>query len=246
MKTLLALSLLPMSLLLGACPCGAYSGGGDTMFRRGNDSMIVCTNGGYAATLSTGSLEGRYTRIDDRNLRGSIGESGAQAFTLTDAGDGTFGSPEFGPGWELLVLDQTDLDHASTRCTDLESRVWWPTNANAVPVATAFTKPALDYPTVTACEDAQGRGEFPMDVSCVDQLVLCPNGQLQKSPISFGVYSDDMGTIEASSTSQTAFPAFHATYAANGTLAVNAGTAQSEIWHRAPMSDIDPMLRCAP
>jgi hypothetical protein len=245
MKSLFALSLLPLSLLLGGCPCGAYDGAGDTMFRRGNDSMIVCTNGGFAATLSTGFLEGRQVQ-QDGNVRGSIGDTGAHAFTLTAAQDGTLGSPEFGAGWELVVLDKTDLDHASTMCTDLESRAWWPTNANALPVATAFTKPALDYPTVLACEDAQGRGEFPIDVSCVDQLVLCPNGQLQMSPASFGDYTADAGTITATSTSQQAFPTFSATYAVDGTFTAQAGGPRAEVWHRVPMTDVDPMLRCAP
>ena len=53
-----ALILLPASLtLLPGCPlaCGGWEGKGDTMYRSDKgESVFLCTNGGYSATLNSG------------------------------------------------------------------------------------------------------------------------------------------------------------------------------------------------
>jgi hypothetical protein len=95
--------------------------------------MILCTNGGYAAMLSTGILEGRYTAVSAAGgatggvvFHATVGPSGAAAFTLTAHGDGTATAPELGElAWEEVHLNQVDLDHAHLQCFDIESRAWW-------------------------------------------------------------------------------------------------------------------------
>ena len=102
--------ILPSLLLLPGCPfdCGAYEGAGDVMYRRG---------------------EGRF--LDDGDgIDGASGETGAHVFSLQQAADGTWSSPELGTGWAIAVLDKTELDkteldHADVQCTDLEMRAWW-------------------------------------------------------------------------------------------------------------------------
>jgi hypothetical protein len=260
MRTLLALSLLPMALLLEGCPlgCDAYDGAGDTTFRRGNDAMIVCSNGGYAATLSTatgglaaGILEGRTAALSNAEggaLRGSIGDTGTLAFTLTERADGSWASPELGDGWTIETLDQTDLDHAHLQCTDLEARPWWTQSALALPVETAFARPAPAFPTVAACEDAQGRGEYPLEASCESFLVLCTDGTLRsrggETPAS-GSYVTDLGSITASFSSNAA--GFLGTYRADGTLSTGDtdGDGNPEVWQAVPASQVDAAVRCA-
>lgn len=131
MRTILsAIAVAPLLLLLPGCPlaCG-YSGQGDRTFVRGADSMILCTNGGYAATLSTGLLEGRYTAElapGAEVFRATVGPSGAAAFTLTAHGDGTASAPELGElAWEEVQLDETELHYAHMQCLDVETRAWW-------------------------------------------------------------------------------------------------------------------------
>ena len=131
MRTVLAaIAVAPLLLLLPGCPmaCG-YEGQGDRTFRRGADSMILCTNGGYAATLSTGILEGRYTAelvTGGEVFHATVGPGGATAFTLTAHGDGTASAPELGDlAWEEVQLDQIQLDYAHLQCQDLETREWW-------------------------------------------------------------------------------------------------------------------------
>ncbi len=125
MRALLALILA--ALFLPGClfGCGAYDGAGDVTYQRGTESLILCTNGGFAMTLASGIVEGRYT-FDGTATIATVGDSGATAFTLTDHGDGTASTPELGMlAWEKTTLDKTDLDHAHVLCTDLETRSWW-------------------------------------------------------------------------------------------------------------------------
>jgi hypothetical protein len=125
-----AIAIAPLLLLLPGCPlaCG-YEGQGDRTFVRGADSMILCTNGGFAATLSTGIVEGRYTAElgpGGEVFRATVGPSGAAAFTLTAHGDGTASAPELGElAWEEVHLGQIELDLAHLQCLDVETRAWW-------------------------------------------------------------------------------------------------------------------------
>lgn len=125
MRTLLALALALVALALPACACGGWEGAGDTVMRRtGGDALILCSNGGYAAMLSSGALmEGRYDWSAD--IVGTS-ETGAHAFRLTSDGtEPSFGSTELGDGWQIVTLDEVELDHAHVQCTDLEARAWW-------------------------------------------------------------------------------------------------------------------------
>ena len=124
MRCLLALILA--ALFLPACIFGCGSAGqNDQTFRRGTESLILCDNGGFAAVLDTGIVEGRYA-FDGTSTIGTIGTSGATAFTLTIHEDGTAEAPELGMlAWERATLDDTDRTHAHVQCTDLESRTWW-------------------------------------------------------------------------------------------------------------------------
>jgi hypothetical protein len=126
MRHLVALIAVASSLITGCVfGCGAYDGEGDRTFRRGNESMILCTNGGFAMTLDSGIVEGRYTNDGVSNI-GTVGDTGARAFTLTINTDGTAEAPELGMlAWEEVTLDKTDLDHAHLQCEDLETRGWW-------------------------------------------------------------------------------------------------------------------------
>jgi hypothetical protein len=117
----LATTLLP-SCIFG---CGAYTGAGDRTYQRGTESMIICANGGFAANLTTGAVEGRYT-FDGTVTIATREATQTVAFTLTDFSDGTATAPELGAlAWEKQNLDKTALDHADVQCTDLESRSWW-------------------------------------------------------------------------------------------------------------------------
>jgi hypothetical protein len=131
MRTILsAIAVAPLLLLLPGCPlaCG-YDGQGDRTFVRSADSMILCTNGGYAATLSTALLEGRYTAevvTDGEVFHATVGLNGAAAFTLTAHGDGTASAPELGDlAWQEVQLDETELHYAHMQCLDVETREWW-------------------------------------------------------------------------------------------------------------------------
>lgn len=125
-------ALAATALCLPGCLACGFDGQGDRTFVRGADSMILCTNGGFAATLSTGIVEGRYTAEPAAGapagvvFRATVGPSGAAAFTLTAHGDGTATAPELGDrAWQEVQLGEVDLDHAHLQCLDVESRAWW-------------------------------------------------------------------------------------------------------------------------
>ena len=112
----LLFTLISAALLLPGCmlKCG-FDGEGDQTFRRGNETMILCTNGGFAQVLENGIVEGRYALQDGATI-GTIGGTDTLAFTFADPSE---------DGWEAITLDKTDLDHAHVQCEDLESRAWW-------------------------------------------------------------------------------------------------------------------------
>lgn len=122
---LVALLVAWSSLVTGCIARCGFDGAGDRTFRRGNETMIFCTNGGFAAVLADQIVEGRYT-LEGATSIATDGASGTRAFTFTDHGDGTASAPELGAlAWETMVLDATDLDHAHLQCEDLEARPWW-------------------------------------------------------------------------------------------------------------------------
>ena len=88
--------------------------------------MILCENGTYAIDLADKTLEGFYTESSTSSYAGTDGASGAHAFDLAIATDGSATSSQLGAGtWTELSLDQTALDHADTRCQDLATRTWY-------------------------------------------------------------------------------------------------------------------------
>jgi hypothetical protein len=134
MRTLLTLSLLFASLLpaTGCLPiggCGAFNGNTDKVYARGSDSLILCSNGGFVANVSSGAIEGRYMENavgSDAAGFGIRGENGQLAFDLYTNADGSIRTPQLGEtAWQDAKLDQYALDHADVQCTDLVNRTWW-------------------------------------------------------------------------------------------------------------------------
>jgi hypothetical protein len=134
---LASLALAPLLLVEGCIPfgCGGYSGGGDKVYQNGNDTLIVCSNGGFVA-LANGSmtLEGKVTDSDsgsDAVVTGNDGATGAVDFELTTSGDGTTTVPTLAPGqWSEASLDAAQLDHYDWYCQQLPSQSWWSASAN--------------------------------------------------------------------------------------------------------------------
>lgn len=124
-------ALVPASGCLPIGGCGAFAGGGDKVYQRAADMLILCENGGFVATTDAGVLEGHY----HANAAGSAatgfgirGDNGDLAFDFEDHGDGTATTPQLGDTpWTAMTLDQTALDHADLQCQDLVNRSWWTT-----------------------------------------------------------------------------------------------------------------------
>ena len=129
MRTLLASFVLAaIAVTATGCPmgCGAFECAGDKVYARGGDQMILCANGAYAIDVAGKTLEGFYTEETTTSYVGTDGASGAHAFDLAIASDGTATSSELGAGaWTALELNQTALDHADTRCQDVATRSWY-------------------------------------------------------------------------------------------------------------------------
>ncbi len=247
MRTLLAaLALIPTSLtLLPGCPlgCGDWDGGGDTTYRSDKgEAITLCSNGGFAAMLSTGIVEGRYEYTDE--IRGSNPETGARMFSFTTSPDGTATSPELGAGWSLAVLDQIELDHAHIQCTDLETRAWWSTAFQTayLPKSTAFKKTAAGFSSVDACFEAQAAGEYPEAALCEDELLACPDGRAilnQGQSFSTGAYSAQFGALTVMPVGSAFFTSFSGVYSAKGTL-----TTVDAVWRQVPVSEMSNGAAC--
>jgi len=136
MRTLLALGFLASLLTLpnlGCLGCSAYSGGGDVIYARGQDQLILCENTGFVATINGATIEGKYSENAPGSSVtdvGTEGDNGKLAFDLTVASDGTATAPELGSGaWTEVStsMNQVELDHADILCKDLVNRAWWGT-----------------------------------------------------------------------------------------------------------------------
>lgn len=227
MRTLLALALFPATLLLPGCPlaCGGFDGAGDAVYRSADgQSMMVCQNGGYARSKGTEFSEGRWADLQDNILTASVGETGAQSFTMTfDTADSQTGTID-GVTFTHVTLDQVELDHAHVQCDDLATRAWWTTSDYTLPVETVFARPAGGFISVDACESARTGGLYPTNASCEVQLRLCTNGQstmVLPTRIARGMYNAQVGTISASPfDGQYSFPV-QGTLAKDGTLTTN-------------------------
>ncbi|HEY4239394.1 MAG TPA: hypothetical protein VGM88_06235 [Kofleriaceae bacterium] len=123
-------SALAASSLSGCLPiggCGAFDGNGDVYLTRGNDSLMLCANGGFVLKLDgSAATEGRFAD-DGTTSIGTYQDTSEIVFYLTDSNDT---APELGTGaWTRMDLDQTALDHADVQCSDLETRAWWTADA---------------------------------------------------------------------------------------------------------------------
>jgi hypothetical protein len=248
MRTLLALAALAStsSLLPGCIPfgCGAYEGRGDTMFRSDKgESVMLCENGGFAATLDKGVVEGVFEWTDA--VRASSPDTGARVFTMTTDANGATSSPELGAGWTQATLDKVELDHAHVQCADLETRAWWPTvNATPyLPKAAAFKKVAAGFANVDACYQAQAAGEYPESALCEDELLACPNGRVtlnQGQSVSSGNYSAQFGKLTINPAAGSFFSSFEGVYAAGGTLTVT----PAQVWHQVAVTEMSNGATC--
>jgi len=138
MRTFAALAAVATAalLLLPGCPlaaCGAFDGAGDQNLRStSGDAIILCENGGFAATLANGTIyEGRAFAQYDAETGTSTwqladGESGNELMALTfDDGTGTYHASAIGTDFTAVTLDQVERDHAHVQCDDLALRTWW-------------------------------------------------------------------------------------------------------------------------
>ena len=128
MRNVLFASLLlaTASLASGCLGCGGFSGGGDRVYQRGTESMILCENGGFVANTTTASIEGKYQQDTSGDWFATRGDNGDLATSLTFEADGSVSAPQLGAtAWTEVQLDATALDHANVQCQDLETRAWW-------------------------------------------------------------------------------------------------------------------------
>jgi hypothetical protein len=119
--------LLASMLFATGCPgfCGGFSGGNDTVYQRGSESLIVCGNGGFVANLTSGPVEGRTQEIAANAYLATRGDNAQRAFEYTLDGAGNLYSEDLGAPFQEAMLDTTALDHADVQCQDLETRAWW-------------------------------------------------------------------------------------------------------------------------
>ena len=181
MNKLIALTTLTSMLTFAGCGCSGFTGGGDRVYTRGSDMLVVCENGGFSAQLATGaSYEGlQSSNADDSAVNGALGTSGARLFSLDST---TLAMTGLGNGtWTLESLDQTGLDHADVLCTDVATRAWWNTPAGMLPVQAKFSKPGSESGTI-------------------DTITLGSDGTLQLSvdgQVQTGTYDANVGAIDA-------------------------------------------------
>ncbi|MFT3697409.1 MAG: hypothetical protein QM831_29975 [Kofleriaceae bacterium] len=107
--------------------CGGYTGGGDQVLARNTDSITLCENGGYIATVNGAVLEGKQIADGTGTVVATDGATGSTAFVLTYSTDATTatGTDALDGTWTVEDLNQTALDHADVQCQDLVSRSWW-------------------------------------------------------------------------------------------------------------------------
>jgi hypothetical protein len=232
--------ILPALLFLPGCPfeCGGFDGAGDVMYRRGDDSLFLCKNGGFTANVAGRAFEGRF-EDGGAVIDGANGETGARVFELTQGSDGAWGSTELGAGWATVALDRTELDHAHVQCTDLEMRGWWAAPVGALPATTVFTRPVGGFSSVAECEAAQHAGMYPASAKCADAVMLCANNRavmMSGGAIASGSYSASAGEVSASTTAGQVDGVF----AADGTL--HSG---GDVWHQVPVDEADRDLVAA-
>lgn len=252
MRTLLAaFALVPAALtMLQGClfGCGAWEGRGDTLYRNdAGDSVMLCANGGYSATVKTTSTEGVFEWTDE--VRATNPETGARTFSFAPDATGATSSPELGGGWTIATLDKVELDHAHVMCSDIETRAWWPTATSSafLPKATAFKKVAAGFATVDACFAAQSAGEYPEGALCEDELLACPDGRVklnQGQSLAVGSYDAQFGTLNVRPDATSFMGAFVGVFSASGTLVSHTAGGSNVTWHQVPVAEMSNGTSC--
>ncbi len=252
MRTFLAVAaLIPAALtLLPGCPfgCGGFEGRGDTMYRSTTgDSVMLCANGGYSATIKNAESEGVYEWSDE--VRASNPETGARTFSLVTDASGATSSPELGAGWTVATLDKVELDHAHVMCADIETRAWW-TTANStsfLPKPAAFKKVAAGFETVDACYEAQAAGDYPEAALCEDELLACSDGRVklnQGQSLAVGTYSAQFGALSVRPDATSFLGAFDGVFSSSGTLTSKTAGGSTSIWHQVPVAEMSNGTSC--
>jgi hypothetical protein len=249
MRTSFAVAaLLPAALTLASgCGCG-WEGRGDTMYRStAGDSVMLCANGGFSATVKTGDIEGVFEWSDE--IRGENPETGARVFSMVTDANGATTSPELGTGWAVATLDQVELDHAHVLCSDLETRAWWGTaNTSAfLPKAAAFKTVAAGFASVEACQEAQAGGEYPEAALCEDELLACPSGAVKLNrgqTLAVGSYDAQFGKLSVRPDATSFMGAFEGVFSSSGTLISHAAGEGSVTWRQVPVTEMSNGTSC--
>lgn len=127
MRNVLLAALSAVVANTGCIPfgCGGFEGQGNRALERNSEMILLCSNGGFVASLDTDMVEGRY-QDGATMIIGTKGNDGSVAFELADLDDGTAIAPQLGDGaWTSVELDYVAADHANILCKDLEARRWW-------------------------------------------------------------------------------------------------------------------------
>jgi hypothetical protein len=244
-----ALALLPAALTLASgCGCSAWEGRGDTLYRSAaGDSVMLCANGGFSATVKTANLEGVFEWNDE--IRAEDPETGARVFSMAADATGAMTSPELGAGWTVATLDQVELDHAHVMCSDLETRAWWGTaNMTAfLPKAAAFKTLAAGFASVDACHEAQAGGEYPAAALCEDELLVCPSGAAKLDrgqTLAVGSYDAQFGKLSIRPDPTSFMDAFEGVFSTSGTLTSHTAGGSNVIWHQVPVAEMSNGTSC--
>jgi hypothetical protein len=248
MRTLLlAAAMLPALTIATGCGCG-WEGRGDTMYRNpSGDSVMLCANGGFAATVATADLEGVYESHDQ--ILAANPETGARVFSMATDASGATSSPELGSGWTVAVLDQVELDHAHVMCADLETRAWWSTaNTTAfLPKAAAFKTVAAGFASIDACHEAQAAGEYPEAALCEDELLACPSGIVKLNrgqSLAVGTYNAQFGALSVRPDATSFMDAFEAVFSSSGSLTSHTAGGSNLVWHQVPVAEMSNGTSC--
>ena len=249
MRTSLAIAaLLPAALTLASgCGC-SWEGRGDTMYRStAGDSVMLCANGGFSATVKNADLEGVFEWSDQ--IRAENPETGARMFSMVTDANGATTSPELGTGWSVATLDQVELDHAHVMCSDLETRAWWSTaNTTAfLPKAAAFKTVASGFASVAACREAQVAGAYPEAALCEDELLACPSGTVtlnRGQARTVGSYDAQFGKLSVRPDATSLTSAFEGVFSSSGTLISHTAGAGNVTWRQVPVAEMSNGTSC--
>jgi hypothetical protein len=146
---------------------------------------------------------------------------------MTTEADGSQTSTELGGGWNTVVLDQVELDHAHVQCADLETRAWWPTSSVYLPNETAFTRTIGETTEeILFCNDGSARIPVPGETAVYAETAY---------------YTASAGKITV-----TASKSFEAVFTVAGTLVPPTVAGQPTVaWNQVKPVRLTSGLRCS-